>query len=57
MTSTAMKLPFSEADTDTNRTAWFGRFACVVHGDESVNVFVSGFLIGSFAPTDVLAET
>jgi hypothetical protein len=56
MKSTAMKLPFTETNTNLDRTAWFGRFACVVHREESVDVFVSGLLIGSFAPSDVFGR-
>jgi hypothetical protein len=56
MKSTAMKLPIAETNTDKSRTHWFGRFACVVHGDESIDVFVSGLLIGSFAPSDVFTR-
>jgi hypothetical protein len=56
MKSTAMKLPFAEVHNKTNRTAWFGRFACVVHGDEAVEVFVSGLLIGSFVHSDVFTR-
>ena len=56
MKSTAMKLPFTETNTNLNRTDWFGRFACVVHGDESVDVFISGLLIGSFSPSDVFGR-
>ena len=51
-----MKLPFPEADTIKNRTLWFGRFACVVYGEASVDVYVSGLLIGRFAPTDVFSR-
>jgi hypothetical protein len=56
MKSTAMKLPFAEDKNEIKKTAWFGRFACVVHGDEAVEVFISGLLIGSFAPSDVFTR-
>lgn len=56
MKSTAMKLPFTEAQNDNCKTAWFGRTACVVHGDAAVEVFVSGLLIGSYAPSDVFTR-
>ena len=56
MKSTAMKLPIPDARIEEKRTVWFGRFACVVHGDEAVEVFVSGLLIGSFAPSDVFTR-
>jgi hypothetical protein len=56
MKSTAMKLPVDEAHSGTERTAWFGRFACVVHGDDAVEVYVSGLLIGSYAPSDVFGR-
>lgn len=56
MKSTAMKLPAVEIPVEKNRTAWFGPFACVVHGDDAVEVFVSGLLIGSYATSDVFAR-
>lgn len=56
MKSTAMQLNIAEAHSEKNRTAWFGRFACVVHGDEAVEVYVSGLLIGSYSPSDVFGR-
>ena len=56
MKSTAMKFPVAEAHNETTRTAWFGPFACVVHGDEAVEVYVSGLLIGSYSPSDVFGR-
>ena len=55
MKSTAMEFPVIKTPND-NKTAWFGPFACVVHKTDSVEVFVSGLLIGSFAPSDVFAR-
>jgi len=49
-----MELPVDEAPN--RNTAWFGPFACVVHAPDSSEVFVSGLLIGSFAPSDVFAR-
>ena len=51
-----MTLPVVEAHNEANRTAWFGKFACVVHGDDKVEVFVSGYLICSFEPSDVFTR-
>ena len=50
-----MKLPIVETQTDS-RTRWFGPFACVVHGQDLVEVFVSGLLIGDFEPKDVFSR-
>ena len=50
-----MKLPVVETQTDS-RTRWFGSFACVVHGQDLVEVFVSGLLIGDFEPKDVFSR-
>ena len=55
MISNAMELPFSNPQRQGD-IRWFGPFACVIHREAIVEVFVSGLLIGSFRHDDVLTR-
>ncbi len=52
MKTNAMTIPFFEEEIQTN-IKWFSEGGCVVYGDEAVEVFVRGTLIGSYAPGEV----